>query len=247
MLNRKSSTEIVNAGVSPVGKKNRSMIRPLLTYLCLSSFPITAYAQDWVPVYEEPRHRLLFENDRVMILDVNLPLGYESLYHQHLLDVLYVTISGTKVFAQPLNGKKRIADVKTGDLRFSSDNHELPHIHRVGNLGSSPFHIIGVGVKGDPLNNVEPVEGDKQGMQLVDERPNAGVYRISLKPGEKSGMHQHNLPFTRVYLSGGEVRINASAPSVVAAGDYHWEESVQSHRYENVGDETIDIIEIQSR
>ena len=165
--------------------KKLPLLRPLLTSVCLLSLSSTAYSEEWVPVYKEPKHRLAFENDQAMILDVNLPPGYISLYHKHQLDTLYVTISGTQVWAQPLGGEKRDADVKTGDLRFSSDNHGLPHIHRVGNVGTAPFHVIGVGVKSAISNNVTPIEGDTTGLQLVEEKANASVYRIRLKPGEK--------------------------------------------------------------
>jgi quercetin dioxygenase-like cupin family protein len=223
------------------------LLRPLLIGLGLSLFCTTAYAEDWVPVHKEPKHRLVLENDQVMILNVNLPSGYESLYHKHQMDLLYVTISGTRVWAQPLAGKKRVVDVKTGDLRFSSDNHSLPHIHRVGNIGTSPFHVIGIGIKSDISGDAVPIEGDTMGMQLVDEKTHASVYRIRLNPGEKSGLHQHNLPFTRVYLSAGELRSEGDKPSAVEAGEFLWQDSGISHRYENTGDQTIEIIEVQAR
>ena len=74
-----------------------------------------------------------------MILNVYIPAGDVSLYHEYRIDLLYVTISQTTAWAQPLLGEKREADVKTGDLRFSSDNHPLPHVHRVGNItGTRP-------------------------------------------------------------------------------------------------------------
>ena len=211
------------------------------------SFSSNAVSQEWVPVYEEPKHRLVFENEQAIILDVNLPPGYVSLYHKHETDLLYVTISGTQVWAQPLGGEKRDADVKTGDLRFSSDNHELPHIHRVGNVGTAPFHVIGVGVKGKTSNREEPIAGDMQGINLADQKPHASVYRIRLEPGEKSGRHQHNLPFTQVYLSGGKVRSGSGEASVVEAGEFLWQEGSEGHHYENMGDEVIEIIEMQSR
>lgn len=215
--------------------------------LCFLLLPAATFAQEWVPVYEEPRHRLVFENDLVMILDVDLPPGYESLYHEHKLDLLYVTISGTQVWAQPLGGEKREADVKTGDLRFSSDNHELPHIHRVGNVGTAPFRIIGIGVKGDVSNTVVPIQGDMQAVELVDRKPHASVYRIRLEPGEQSGLHRHNLPFTRVYLYGGTVRNGPGEATRVEAGEFLWHEGGKSHRYENIGDQPIEIIEMQSQ
>ena len=220
---------------------------PGIVSVCILSLSTTGYSQEWVPVYEEPQHRLVFENNQAMILDVNLPPGYVSLFHKHQLDTLYVTVSGTQVWAQPLGGENRDADVKTGDLRFSSDNHGLPHIHRVGNVGTAPFRVIGVGIKTDASNTVTPIEGDTSGLELVDEKPNASVYRISLKPGEKSGLHQHKLPFTQVYLSSGKLRSDDGEPTSVAAGEFLWQDSGVSHRYENTGEESIDIIEMQAR
>lgn len=224
-----------------------SWLRPVFTGLGLTLFCITANSEDWVPVYDEPRHRLAFENDQVMILDVNLPPGYVSLYHQHQLDLLYVTITGTQVWAQPLDGNRREADVKTGDLRFSSDNHALPHIHRVGNIGTSPFHVIGIGIKSEVSGNVVPLAGDTSGLQLAMEKPHASVYRIILKPGEKTGLHQHKLPFTQVYLSAGKLVGNAGNIAMVEAGEFLWQAGEQGHSYENAGDETIEIIEMQWR
>lgn len=223
------------------------MLRPTLIGLGLSLISVTAYSQDWVPVYEEPRHRLAFENDQAFILNINLPPGYVSLYHEHKIDLLYVTIIGTKVWAEPLDGKKREADVKTGDLRFSSDNHGLPHVHRVGNIGTSPFHVIGIGIKNDVSDNVVPLQGDTSGMEMDLEKPHASVYRIRLKPGEKTGLHQHNLPYTKVYISTGKLVDNTGDTNTVEAGEFLWQEGGKSHSYENAGEEPIEIIEMQWR
>ena len=80
----------------------RKCVGNLVLLLCCSAL----YAEDWIPVYEEPRHKLVFENDHAMILNVFLPPGYVSLYHEHRLDLLYVTIVGTKVWAEPLGGER---------------------------------------------------------------------------------------------------------------------------------------------
>lgn len=207
------------------------------------------WAQEWVPLQDEPQHRLVFENDQTRVLDVNLPPGYVSLYHQHELDLLYVTISGSLVWAEPLGGQKREADVKKGDLRFSSDNHSLPHIHRVGNIGDTTFRVIAVGLKGDTgrTKETQAVTGDLQGLGLAMEKPHASVYRIQLKPGEKTGIHRHNLPVTQIYLNSGQL-IDAEGEIIqVEPGQFQWQVGGFSHRYQNAGDKTIDIIEVQWR
>ena len=206
-----------------------------------------ALSEEWIPVYEEPRHQAVFDNDHAMILNVYIPAGDVSLYHEHSLDLLYVTISGTTVWAQPLGGEKREADVKTGDLRFSSDNHGLPHVHRVGNIGISPFHVVGVGIKDEISGMDDPIEGDTEAMTLDQVKPHASVYRIRLGPGVKTGVHTHNLPFAAVNLTSGKLMAENGEEKTVTAGDYHWYGAGLSHHYENTGDEPVEIIEIQWR
>ncbi|MFT5132805.1 MAG: mannose-6-phosphate isomerase-like protein (cupin superfamily) [Gammaproteobacteria bacterium] len=228
-------------------EKNRATPVSIFLGLGIALFCAAAYSQDWVPVYEEPKHRLVFENDHAFILDVNLPPGYESLYHEHKLNVLYVTLTGSKVWAKPLDGNRREVEVHTGDLRFSSDNHGLPHIHQVGNIGTTPFHLIGIASKDEVSSDTTPLEGDTSGMELAIEKPHARVYRIHLKPGEKTGFHQHNLPFTEVFMSAGTLADSSGEAKAVAAGDFDWHDGGKSHSFENTGEEAIEIIEMQWR
>ena len=220
------------------------MSHNLFGSILLALFCSVLHAEQWVPVYEEPRHKPVFENDQAMILNVFLPPGYVSLYHEHRLDLLYVTIVGTKVWAEPLGGERREADVKTGDIRFSSDNHGLPHVHRVGNIGATPFHVIGIGVKDGKPSGATALTGDTGGMTLLTEKPHAGVYRIHLQPGEKTGVHTHHLPYTRVYLTAGEVADGNGNTQQVEAGDFLWQAGGESHGYANTGAGEMTIIEM---
>ena len=219
----------------------------ILPFLLIAAGCDSADGEDWVPVYEEPRHRRVLDNDAVMILDVNLPPGYVSLYHRHELDVLYVTVSGTRVWAQPLGGERRDADVPTGDLRFSSDNHELPHIHRVGNAGTAPFHIIGVGFKRPGAADTGLLSGDMAGMEKVAEKNNVSVYRIRLEPGERSGEHRHDSTFVRVMRTGGRLRESDGPIESLDAGAFRWETGETRHSYENAGTDAIEIVEVLAR
>lgn len=225
------------------------MLKILLPCLGIILCVEKGWAEDWVPVQQEPQHRLVFENDRARILDVNLPPGYVSLYHRHVMDLLYVTISGSKAWAEPLGGQKREVEVKTGDLRFSSDNHGLPHIHRVANIGDSPFRMIAVGLKAATESGkaAPAVTGDLRKLNLALEKSHAGVYRIQLKPGEKTGIHRHNLPVTQIYLNSGQLIDEEGEIIQVEPGQFQWQVGGFSHRYQNAGDKTIDIIEVQWR
>ena len=65
---------------------------PRLLALALSLMPLVANASDEpIPIEQEPRHRLLFENEHVRFFDVELEPGYESRYHWHRSDGVFVT------------------------------------------------------------------------------------------------------------------------------------------------------------
>lgn len=233
-------------GFAAMATQNRKFFAIATLLLSLSG---SVVATEWVPVAEEPRHRLVFENEDAVILDVNLPPGYVSLYHEHKIDLLYVTIVGTQVWAEALDGKRMEADVPTGDLRFSSDNHGLPHIHRVGNIGSRPFHIVGVGRKKAATNSTHPVpiDGDTEGLVLEQRKSHAEVYRIKLQPGEATGEHHHNRPHAHVFLTDGVVSDGTNGAIEVSAGQFLWQPENTHHRYVNGGQQVLEIVEVQWR
>jgi len=242
----RSGSHRVMTGFAPRSSRHTQFFAVATLLLLLSGF---VHAVEWVPVAEEPRHRLVFENEEAVVLDVHLPPGYVSLYHEHKIDLLYVTIVGTQVWAEALNGQRMEADVPTGDLRFSSDNHGLPHIHRVGNVGERPFHIIGVGRKGASVVNPEfvPIEGDTEGLLLEQEKSHAQVYRISLQPGEATGEHHHNLPHTHVFLTDGVISDGTNGATAVSAGQFLWQPGNTHHRYINKSQQVLEIVEVQWR
>jgi quercetin dioxygenase-like cupin family protein len=247
MINLKECLDILSFNQSRLlwaRKASSFTLFLMFVFLGTSASSLSASGPEWVPVYKEPKHRLALENDQAFILDVRLPPGYVSLYHEHKIDLLYVHIMGTRVWAENLGGSRREADVKTGDLRFSSDNHPLPQIHRVGVLGSRAFHVIGVGIKSEISNDVVSLEGDTRGMKPSLEKAHASVYSIKLNPGEKTGIHQHNLPFAAVHLSGGKLIVDSGEAVDIEAGEFTWHESSEGHQFENAGNEAVEIIEV---
>src|SRR4051794_28867403 len=54
----------------------------------------TGAAEKPVPAREEPKHKVVFENNYVRIIDVQIPVGTETLYHVH--DIASVMVYLTK-------------------------------------------------------------------------------------------------------------------------------------------------------
>ena len=81
-------------------------LRLIALALCL--MPLVANATDEpVPIEQEPRHQLRFENKHVRFFDVELEPGYESRYHWHRSDGVFVNIFSAATIAQDL-GKEPV-------------------------------------------------------------------------------------------------------------------------------------------
>ena len=105
-----------------------------------------AKESDWVMVYEEPRHRLVFEKDDVRIISVNIPVGDTSMFHLHDVPTVYVAINGALMQNQNRGSEWDDPNPewirKPGEILYREDYLAKPLNHRVKNIGEQPFRRI---------------------------------------------------------------------------------------------------------
>jgi len=107
-------------------------------------------AQTAVPVYEEPRHRLVLTHQLVRVMDVRIAPGDTTLFHIHDAPALYVTIAASALEVQVLGGPwaQRFATGAPGrtegDVNTDTSYAQRPLTHRVTNVGTKPFRLIAV-------------------------------------------------------------------------------------------------------
>jgi hypothetical protein len=100
--------------------------------------------QATIPVEQEPHHHVLFRNQYVCVLDVQIAPGDSLLFHKHSFDNLSVRISGGLIQNQMQGSEWPAAsEVKPGAVVFAEASKN-PYIHRVKNLGTSVYHVIDV-------------------------------------------------------------------------------------------------------
>jgi predicted metal-dependent enzyme (double-stranded beta helix superfamily) len=90
--------------------------------------------------------RLLFENDRVRVWDLQLPPGGATGLHRHTTDFLYVVIGGgtlQTVYADGTSDEPR--RMQDGDVRFREV--ETESVHDAVNCGDTPWRNIVVEFK----------------------------------------------------------------------------------------------------
>src|SRR5215831_2244313 len=99
-------------------------------------------AQSPVPLSEEPRHHLKFENQYVRVYDVRVQAGDTTLYHTHSNDYIYVSIGKAALRAQVLGSEAVDLILKDGETRYTNG----PITHRVMNVTTSLFRNITIEV-----------------------------------------------------------------------------------------------------
>jgi beta-alanine degradation protein BauB len=96
-------------------------------------------AQD--PVAVNKTVRLKFENEKVRVLEAELPPGVKEQVHSHPTYVIYV-MAGGKVRNYAADGKTTETELKTGDVLYRE-----PLTHAAENIGTTTMHFILVELK----------------------------------------------------------------------------------------------------
>ncbi len=88
--------------------------------------------------------KVKFENDRVRVLEAELPPGVKEEAHSHPAYVIYV-LAGGKYRNYAADGKTTEGELKTGDVRYRD-----PLTHAAENIGDTTLHMILVELKTSP-------------------------------------------------------------------------------------------------
>ena len=224
--------------------------------LVLGSVAILLGASDlhWVIVSSEPHHRPVFENDRIRVLNVVLPVGQTTLYHRHANDLAGVTITDSPVRTEVLDSSAAGGVMVTNDAagpdgdawfeRFAS----APVIHRVSNTGHRDVHIVAVELlaAADAGPGSGPF-GQIPGYTVNVQNERVRILRTFLAPGEYRE-HTHSTGYVVISLSRGHVdSISGSAHANIglAPGFVYWGEAHTKHALRNVGADRIELVEVE--
>lgn len=88
--------------------------------------------------------KVKFENEKVRVLEAELPAGVKEKMHSHPAYVIYV-LAGGKVRNYTSDGKTTESELKTGDVLYRE-----PLTHAAENIGTTTMHFILVEMKAAP-------------------------------------------------------------------------------------------------
>ena len=182
-----------------------------------------AFAQ--VPVEKEPRHRLVFENESLRVLEPQIPAGDTTLEHLHAHDDATICIHGSPVRGKPTGGEWSNAGAACVPGRASTTEYTgNPRSHTVQNVGPGVYHLALVeNLRPSGWTNYEALT--VSGLKLVKENRAFRIYETPLS-GSTTPLHSHQVPTMVIVVSGtamaGDKRLDRPGQSAfVPAGTQH--------------------------
>ena len=118
----------------------RLIISAVIATLMFGGWASSGLAQD-PAVVNAKTIKVKFENDRVRVLEAELPPGVKEQVHSHPAYVIYV-LAGGKVRNYAADGKTTEAELKTGEVLYRD-----PLTHAAENIGNTTMHLILVELK----------------------------------------------------------------------------------------------------
>ena len=226
------------------------MKRPLrfviFLLLCAS---IHTFAQDApVPIEQEPRHKLVFENGIIRIFDTRIPVGDISQFHTHSFDSAFVCINGAETQSEEL-GKpvQKRPPFKPGDVWFRP-RASAPLTHRVSNLGQTDFRVLDIELR-QPLTESEVAltKLPKQFVPILD-NDRVRMTRLTLKPGERTADHTLTRPALFVIVKASKAVFNFPREQRMTdydPGDYYLAPANLERFIGNFGNEIFEAVQIE--
>lgn len=196
--------------------------------------PIARAAEEPVPIEQEPRHRLKFENAHVRFFDVQLEPGYQTLYHWHHNDGVFVNIASSPTIAQDWGAEPVTrGDRAIGEVYFIGYGAK-PKAHRVTNPGPRIYRVTDAEI----MNSCGPMDAAREGpnQTLVVDNERVFVTRVILHPGESTELYAPCGML--VSVSGGNVVFDTPDGKEKVAMDraaYKWRKLQQTVKLTNVG------------
>lgn len=158
-----------------------------------------------MPVSKEPRHKVVFENSKVRVLNVTLPPGDTTFYHIHSTPSAFIFFTRTNTASQLINQQPTSGYSVAGNI-FFEDLYTHQRIHRVWNIDTTTFHVMDVEI----LDKDSGFNGNAitaANIKLLFNEPNIRGYKATLNKQESISLKNNASSFLLVALHPSLIKI----------------------------------------
>lgn len=214
-----------------------------LIALALFGWAATVTAADSiVPIDEEPRHRLMFENPHVRYFDVELEPGYLSRWHSHMHDGVFINLAASQTSAQDYGAEAVSRPPRAVGETYFINYTRKPKAHRVSNTGSTPYRVVDTEiVRG--CGGYVPVAGSDAEVLVDNDR--VRVTRLLLAPGQSAILHPPCGML--VAVNEGQVRWRTAGGDALLdlkPANFHWRQSAGQIEITNLGRAAVHAVDV---
>jgi hypothetical protein len=200
-------------------------------------------AEQIVPIEQEPRHQLKFQNQHVRFFDVLLPPGYRGIYHSHLLDGVFVNIEAAETRAQDLGAEPEDRAPRIVGETYFLNYAKKPTVHKVANIGSATYRVTDTEIVQN-CGGFAPVK-DGEGQTLILDNERVRVTRIMIGPGEKLALHPPCGML--VAVTGAKLQFHAPGGEELVSmnpAGFKWRDSAAAVEFTNAGNDVFHGVDI---
>lgn len=238
---------------SPIPAIHPHRLGAILVSCLLGLFaPIHGVAQTpeaVVPITSEPEHKIRFDNGKVRLLEVVLPKGRASLFHEHRADAFFVFFRTAEITSEPFAGKPVATTSPAGSVHFRS-TEEGPYVHRVIASGEETVHVSALEVLEPAAAGSASASQDRfPPFEVALENSRGRIYRLKLGPGEATEAFTRPAGTAIFAVSTGRM---SEKPEGKAArlwdfdpGHFRWVEKGEVLSLRNEGSAPIEWVEIE--
>lgn len=220
----------------------------VISLLLLGLFAHASAQDQPVPIEQEPRHKLVFENEIIRIFDTRIPVGDVSLFHTHSFDSAFVCIDGGETQSEEL-GKpiQKRPPFKAGDVWYRPHS-TAPLTHRVTNQGQTNFRVLDIELRNPLLESEVAITKLPKEFVPVLENERVRMTRLTLIPGAKTPAHTLSRPALFVIVKASKAVFDLPRQRRLTdydPGDYFLVPANAERFIGNFGDKIFEAVQIE--
>lgn len=224
------------------------VFRIIVSLLFVGMSTVLFAQQQAVPIEQEPRHKLVFENDMLRIFDTRIPVGDVSLFHTHSFDSAFVCIAPAETQSEEL-GKpiQKRPPFKAGDAWYRP-HATTPLTHRVSNLGQTDFRVLDVELRQPVMASEAAMTKLPKEFASILENDRVRVTRLMLIPGAKTPAHTLSRPVLFVIVQASKAVFDLPRQRRLTdydPGDYFLVPANVERFVGNFGDKPFEAVQIE--
>jgi hypothetical protein len=170
-------------------------------------------------VEQEPHHKIVFQNQYVRLIDLQVKAGDTTLTHTHSAASVVVFLSNSTFAIQDVGRSPVVTEVKAGDIVYRAYD-EKPVTHTVWEQGSPMFHCMVVELmKQHPGNDTCSILSGP-GVKFQWQQKSVSAYALSIPKGGQYHLQKSNCAWFLIDVSGIVRAVSSGGNQPLQAGGF---------------------------